>query len=367
MAFRVGASSRVVWLLIAGAVGVGILDAIQWQLGNELRGNAPPVWYTIATQLLPWIWLAALLPGVVWVANRWPLDGGAWRANLGWHLLATTVFAALQVSGSIAASAAFANTPVNLGGLATKLFLFRFPIDAMAYWAAVGAAHGARAAAVAREREQATARLEASLAEARLTALRDRLNPHFFFNTLNAVTTLALRRDHDGVIRTVDALGDLLRATLAERKGQEVALADELAFLDRYLEIEQLRFGDRLTIGRDVDSALLGAAVPAMLVQPLVENAIRHGAAVKPGAVRVDLRVSRRGQEVVIEVADTGPGFGAAATVGGAGIGLASCQARLAGLYGKAAALECSNRPEGGAVVRVRLPFQMMDPTLTPS
>jgi sensor histidine kinase YesM len=230
----------------------------------------------------------------------------------------------------------------------------------------VAVTHAARAGAVAREREQAAARLEASLAETRLAALRDRLNPHFVFNTLNAVTTLALREDHAGVIRTVDALSDLLRATLADRPGHEVPLEEELAFLDRYLEIERLRLGDRVDFVRQIDDSLRGAMVPVMLIQPLVENAVRHGAAVKPGPVRIELEVGQEGNQLVLQVRDTGPGFGPGPSGNGTGIGLANSRARLAALYGARGTLECGNRQNGGAIVTVRLPLRIAGPEALP-
>jgi sensor histidine kinase YesM len=257
-----------------------------------------------------------------------------------------------------------ASQPVAWRFLSIKLLTFRFPIDAMAYWAAVGVAHAARAAATAREREQRAVRLEASLVETRLVALRDRLNPHFFFNTLNAVNTLALRRDHEGVIRTIEAMGALLRVTLTERTGQETTLAAELEFLDRYLEIERLRFGDRLTVVREVDAACLDALVPVMSIQPLAENAIRHGVSVKPGPVEVAVRVYSDADRIRIQVADTGPGFGASAGTNGSGIGLASCRDRLQALYGDRARLACSDRPGGGALVELELPLHF---ALTPA
>jgi len=232
----------------------------------------------------------------------------------------------------------------------------------VAYWGAVAVTHAARSGALAREREQAAVRLEASLAETRLAALRDRLNPHFVFNTLNAVTTLALRQDHGGVIRTVDALSDLLRATLADRKGQEVPLEEELAFLDRYLEIERLRLGNRVDFVREMDESLQGAMVPVMLIQPLVENAVRHGAAVKPGPVRIELRIGREGSQLVLTVRDTGPGFGVSPSGNGTGIGLANSRARLTALYGARGTLECANDPAGGAMVTVRLPLRISPP-----
>src|SRR5262245_11617154 len=274
-------SRRVLRLLVGGAVVVGLLDLVQFILGSELRG-APTtwslLWNAIGGQFLPWCWLAALLPAVVWAADRWPLDGGRWRSGLMPHLAVMLGFALLHIAGAIVITAITSSSPVDLEFLSLKLLLFRFPIDVLAYWCAVGVTHAARATAAAHDKEQRAARLEASLIQVKLGALRDRLDPHFFFNTLNAVNTLALRRDHDCVIRSVAAMSDLRRLTLAEGRGQEGPLVDELAFLDRYSEIEQLRFGDRLTLERAVDPAARDAIVPVMLIQPLVENAIRHGA-----------------------------------------------------------------------------------------
>ena len=357
-----GVRRRVLSLLIGGAIVSGILDTAQWQLGAEFRGAAGPLGLAIATQFIPWCWLALLLPLVVAAAYRWPLDDGRWRRNLWPHVGATIAFSVVHIAGAVIVAGAFATEEVNYRFLTTKMFLFRLPIDALIYWAAVGLTHGARAAAIAREREKAAAQLEASLTENRLAALRDRLNPHFFFNALNAVSTLALRKDHDGVIRTVEAMSDLLRVTLDERRGQETTLDAELAFLDRYLEIEQLRFGDRLTLGREVEAGLPGAIVPVMLIQPLVENAIRHGAAVKPGPVRIDLRVRRLDRALVLEVADSGPGFGTPVKTNGSGIGLANCRARLAGLYGELASLSVGTSELGGGLVRVTLPLRMSAP-----
>jgi two-component system LytT family sensor kinase len=348
---------RITRLLVFGAIGIGLLDAIQFQLGAELRNDGGHYLNNLAGQLLPWCWLAALLPGVVRMADRWPVDGDRWGRNVALHLVAMTAFVILHIAGAIVAGVAFGRGPVVLEAFAMKLLLFRFPIDALAYWGAVAVVQAGRAGALAREREQTAIRLEASLAETRLAALRDRLNPHFVFNTLNAVSTLALREDHAGVIRTVDALSDLLRATLAEGKGQEVTLAEELAFLDRYLEIERLRLGNRVTFVRRVDESLGGVMVPVMLLQPLVENAVRHGAAVKPGPIRIEIRVEREGDAVVVEVTDTGPGFAPSRSANGTGIGLANTRARLTALYGTAGTLECGNAPSGGAIVTARVPF----------
>jgi sensor histidine kinase YesM len=351
----------VVRLLIGVALIIGLLDTVQWLLGYSLRG-VPTTWRSVAdgfgNQFLPWCWLALLLVAVVRATVRWPIDGERWRANLAPHLVAMVIFALVHIAGAVIAGAVFATGPVDYRAFTLKLLLFRFPIDVLIYWSAVGVVQAARAAATAREREQRAARLEASLVEVELAALRDRLDPHFVFNTLNAVSTLALRRDHDGVIRIVEAMSDLLRVSLSEGRGQEAPLERELAFLDRYLEIEQLRFGDRLTVERSVAAGLERAVVPVMLIQPLVENAIRHGAGVKPGPVTIRVRILREGDAVAVEIADTGPGFGRAPAGNGSGIGLASCRARLTGLYGARGTVSVADAPGGGALVTARFPYR---------
>jgi sensor histidine kinase YesM len=249
-----------------------------------------------------------------------------------------------------------------------KQLTFRSALDAMVYWAIIGATHAVRSARQAREREQAAVRLEAGLAEARLTALRAQLDPHFLFNTLNAVSALALRGEREGVVQALSTLSDLLRATLGGAPTQEVALSDELALLDRYLEIQRLRFSDRLTVVRDVDPTVLDAAVPAMLLQPLVENAIKHGIGARPEGMRIEIHARPLDAMVVLEVRDTGPGFGRRGqnTANGEGIGLANTRERLAQLYGATQRLECRDAEGQGGVVEVVLPYRRIPTKLVP-
>ena len=227
----------------------------------------------------------------------------------------------------------------------------------LVYWATVGLVHAERSSREAAEREQAAARLEASLSEARLSALRDQIDPHFLFNTLNSVSVLALRGDPEGVTRVVAALGNLLRRSLDGGRAQEVPLADELAMLEHYLEIQAIRFGDRLTIEREIEPAAREVLVPSMLTQPLVENAVHHAVAPTPGPARIAIHARRDGDSLLLEVADSGPGFAGAAPA--EGIGLGNTRARLAQLYGTRHALEFGPAPEGGARVMVRLPWRV--------
>lgn len=350
-------------ILLVGLL-LGALDTLQQHAGNALREVDASFGWTVLNNFVPWLLLLPFLPLVAKLAERWPLEAGRWVGHLARHLGATLILVLIHQGLVALVLISFAAPGTYLGMLWTKLVTFRFPVDALMYWGVVAAVHATGATRRAREREQAAARLEASLAEARLTALREQLHPHFLFNSLNAVSTLALRGDREQVTRALTTLSELLRLTLESQRAQEVPLAEELAFLDRYLELQQLRFGDRLTVRREIDDAVLDGAVPVMLTQPLVENAVRHGIAREPGPGLLEIRARRVGESLVVEVCDNGPGFGR----GGLrpdGIGLANTRARLAGLYGGDDRLQCGDRPGGGAWVRVTLPYRAL-PVPTP-
>lgn len=356
---------RLVYAALALGLLLGVLETLQqiaWYVVREVRY---PVVSSLVGVFLPWLLILPFLPLVVYLAERWPLDHGRWLRHLPIHVVATLLLLVVhQLLSAWLISRIQPNPSVLLVPFWIKLVTFRMAVDASVYWTIVGGVHAARATREAREREQAAARLEASLAEARLAALREQLQPHFLFNSLNAVSTLALRGDTDGVTQALSTLSDLLRMTL-ETRTQELPMAEELAFLDRYLELQQLRFGDRLTVVRQIDDDALDAAVPAMITQPLMENALRHGVEREPGAGRVEIRVERKGESLVIEVRDSGPGFMAAGVH--EGIGLTNSRARLAGLYGKAGTLECGDAPGGGGRVRITLPYRSLHiPTPAP-
>lgn len=201
------------------------------------------------------------------------------------------------------------------------------------------------------------AQLESRMAEAQLQALRMELHPHFLFNTLNAACGLIRRREPDAAVRVLELLSVLLRATLARGQAAEVSLRQELELLGAYLEIERTRFPDRLQIHQAIDPAAQEAQVPPLLLQPIVENAVRHGVAPVRGPGRVEIRaqVSASGLRVVVE--DSGPGFPEPRLLR-EGIGLQNTRARLAQMYGAAARLELANVPAGGARVTLTLPLR---------
>jgi LytS/YehU family sensor histidine kinase len=207
-----------------------------------------------------------------------------------------------------------------------------------------------------RERELRAAQLEAQLALAQVQALKMQVHPHFLFNTLHAITVL-IREDPAAATRVVTRLGDLLRLTLSRATTAQVSFRRELEIRTLYLEIERMRFQDRLEIAYDVQAATLGALVPDLILQPLVENAIKHGVSPNAGTGRIELRSRRDGEWLALEVRDNGPGI-----IDGRrtrdGIGLTTTRARLERLYGERHTLALENLPEGGCVARISIPFE---------
>lgn len=217
------------------------------------------------------------------------------------------------------------------------------------------------AAGYAREfflRDQARRReaiaLSAQLAEARLDALRMQIHPHFLFNTLHAISAL-VERDPAGVRRMIARLSELLRHTLERRGSDEVPLREELDFLGRYIEIMKIRYQGRMEVEQRIDDETLDARVPNLILQPVVENALEHGAGRVASGGRVEIASARREDRLVLTVRDNGPGLRGQESTG---VGLANTRARLAQLYGDRASLTLAPRAEGGVVVTIELPFR---------
>jgi len=234
---------------------------------------------------------------------------------------------------------------------------FRAKINVPVYWVIVSVVHALTYYRRSQEQERNALGLSASLAQARLQALRTQLQPHFLFNTLNAIAAL-VHKDARAADDMIGNLSELLRQSLDSSDLQEVPLRKEMEFLDCYLEIEQMRLGERLRVERDIAPDALDAQVPVMILQPLVENAIRHGIepARAPGVVTVQVR--REGDSLLLTVRDNGVGANAGtADNGRARIGLANTRARLQELYATSAELVMEPATEGGVSVSVRLPF----------
>ncbi len=209
--------------------------------------------------------------------------------------------------------------------------------------------------------EQRTQSLEAQLTEARLEALRMQLNPHFLFNTLHAISTL-VDRDPGGVRRMIARLSELLRHVLDEEAPQEVPLSQELDFLDDYLEIQSIRFQGRLDIETDVPAEIQEAQVPNLILQPIVENALKHGASQVRGVGRIEIEGRREKNRLILSVRDNGPGLPPSQEDG---LGLRNVRARLQELYGDEQALHLEPAPEEGTVATLQLPYHTSEDLYT--
>jgi two-component system, LytTR family, sensor kinase len=205
------------------------------------------------------------------------------------------------------------------------------------------------------ERERSL-RAEALAHQAQLRALRYQINPHFLFNTLNTISTQVVMKRNREATRMLARLSDFLRLALDTDGRAEVPLEDEVDFLRRYLVIEQLRFGARLHVAYDLPAETLAAAVPAMILQPLVENAIKHAVATSEAGGSIAIRARRDGDTLVLQVLDDGPGFDAGAAAAHAGVGLANVRDRVQQLYDSRGTFDVGRSPAGGACVTVRLP-----------
>jgi two-component system LytT family sensor kinase len=326
-------------------------------VGSALLGNMP-WWY---------LW-AVLTPAVLWVCRRLRPDRfGPVLLVLG-HLLAGLAFSALHlvVEGHVFyrthGHAVHPSVTVQI----RSLFLNYLLLDLLTYAAIAGAYHTLDYFRRYREEELAAAdlrtraaRLEAQMSEARLSALRMELNPHFLFNALNAVSGLVRRADNDAAVEMISRLGGLLRVALRGDSRHEIPLREELDSLGHYLEIERIRFHDRLAVDVRVDAGLERALVPALILQPLVENAIRHGVAPVPGPGRVALWARTAGDgRMRLEVENTGRGLPPGA-LDRPGVGIRNTLARLDALYGDGAALRLENLPGGGVRATLELPVRV--------
>ncbi len=344
------------WTLIALAF------ASQVNFTQARRGYIVTWKFALTTALADWYTFGALSVPALWLARRFHLDEPRWRRHLAVHLAAGAVFAVAWVGVRVGIEAyrARERQPNFSFAEAFHWTLVRsFYFNLLVYGVIVGASHGIEYYRRYRERELRASELEKLLAEARLQTLRAQLNPHFLFNTLNSISSL-MHRDVAAADRMIVRLSELLRAALDAPHKQEVPLREELDFLRRYLDIEQIRFGPRLTVDLEAPADTLELAVPHLLLQPLVENALKHGIAPRKAGGRVIVHARRDGAWLRLSVTDNGAGPAASPRPGGHG--LANTRARLEHLYGAQHEFHFGPGPDGGFAVHLSLPARPARP-----
>lgn len=346
------------WLMwLAFWTAIGLSFAAQLYISAS-RSGRPISWgFAASNALFDWYVVALLSIPVAWLSNRFPIDRQTWEVNVPLHLAASGAFSFLFIvlrAWVAQAQGAFSHQAMPFSAAFQLLLVKSFP-NLLIYWVILTVGHAFAYSRAAQERELRASELERHLAQARLQALQMQLNPHFLFNTLHAISAL-MHRDVEAADRMITRLSDLLRYALESTDEQEVPLETELAFLERYLEIEQTRFGDRLVLNKSIDSDTLDAFVPTLILQPLVENAIRHG--IEPHARRGVISLAARRQDGLLhlEVRDNGGGLPKGHATADEGVGLSNTRARLAELYGEEYRFEFKNADEGGLIVHLAIP-----------
>lgn len=337
-------SRRVTWWLLALAVWTlcPILIAFQSVVHATYTGE-PVSWSrALPLRLADWYTCAMFTPVCFWLVRRTRSIAAQIAFILGAVVVKYAVF--IELAQWL--------RPAETWRLDTIL-ASSFVSESIAFAAMLAIVHGIEFHRRFREREVHAARLEAELASARLDALTAQLQPHFLFNTLNSISTL-MRRDVDAAEEMLTHLGDLLHRTLRLGDRHEVTLAEELELLQHYLDIMKIRFEDRLTVRTDVGPGVASALVPHLVLQPLVENAIRHGISRRPGAGLLELSAHADGDSLEISVRDDGEGLGG----GAEGIGLSNTRRRLRQLYGDAHAFTLTPAAGGGLRVNLRIPLR---------
>lgn len=336
---------------------IGLAFASQFYLSSSLLGRSVSWGEAISYSLGDWYVWAVLSWPIVVLARRFPPEEARpWRTgglHLGAALTVSLVYVVLrawvgQVHGWLI------DEPVGFAEVFRPLLVKTFPFNLLVYGVVFSASHALDYYRKYHERTVHALELEKHLAEARLQALLRQLKPHFLFNTLNGIASL-MHSDVMAADTMLVRLSELLRLTMNQSGQPLTSLRDEIAFARKYLEIERIRFRDRFVVEIEVDPAVLDWAVPSLLLQPLVENAVRHGLEPREQGGTIGVRARRAGDRLEIVVADNGVGMPAGGFTR-EGIGVGNTKARLRELYGTAHGFELANRSGGGLEVRIVLP-----------
>lgn len=348
------------WTVIGWwTAGYGVLSwLVEWVSSQFDRAGPMPFVFGLNRMVYAVVWAGAIVAAIA-ITDRWPILRAGQVGRIALHvvaLLAITVlwgFAAYYICLAVVPGW----QPLGVGRMLSttaKNVLFGYLV-LVVLMHVVWRVRRYRAQEVAMHRQ---ARLAT---EAQLHVLKMELAPHFFFNALHSISAL-IHSDPEAANDTLVRVSDMLRYSIETSRVQEVALRDELATLRLYTQIEEVRFGDRLKLSWDVDPAVFDAAVPHMLLQPLVENAIKHGLEVRSTAGRISVAAARDGDALRLSIQDDGPGIHHVSPRRGTGVGVANTRARLAELYGTRHTFTIAAGAQGGTIVTITIPFALVSP-----
>jgi signal transduction histidine kinase len=347
-------------LAVSSTLQAWRLDTLSSKVVEPMTGTDVAKLFVL--NLAYWTIPALCLPAIVGIARRFRFDNGRKIAAFGVHIAAALAFAFVRQCGMVGVRVLlWPNMAFKAAGVPWSIYFQRQLLNdldwcLMVYASIVGVSHAVAYYHESQQRKVKQATLETRLIEARLETLQAELHPHFLFNTLHAISTL-VHRDPEAADRMISRLSDLLRITFDRSGEPRVSLKEEIDFLQKYLEIEQTRFQDRLTVRVDIDPDALDAEVPRMILQPLVENAIKHGVGSRGEGGFVQITAARDGDRLSMQVRDNGGGLqGGTVRALNTGVGLSNTRARLDCLYGVHHQLVFSDQ-RGGLAVRVEIPY----------
>jgi two-component sensor histidine kinase len=347
------------WALVTAVlVAVAVVHSLHQALVLWWIGETVTFQKTIGKYILAWLLRVPFVPLVWLLADRFRLDRRNWRLSASVHLIASVILAdvhlvlSLWVRPFFQPLLGYVDTPLTF----SSSMLTFFPHNFLWYWSVVGIFYVLHYHSEALEKMVIAAHLQGDLMLARLQTLRGQLNPHFLFNTLNTISTLSLKGDTEAVDKVLQDLSSLLRIALDDARPDNISLKSELEFVDGYLDIQKIRFSNRLSIQRDLEPEALTGLVPAMILAPIVENAVEHGVYSAEGHTTISIRASRDNGFLRLQVNDNGPGF-RGGVPSSKRIGLTNTEERLERLYGSAQRIEYGKAESGGASVTITIPF----------
>jgi two-component sensor histidine kinase len=371
---RMSGNRRIARKVVMVATVLGLWGALVLLFAAPLALRDPASWReAVSFGASFWALWLLFLPAVAWLSFRFPIERRRLLRNVGLHLLACLLMVGTN-KGAFRAVARIFPRPARSGapgrppdsetprlpppGASSTLLGLRAALDVLVYWSLVGACQAITNFRSSQERERRAAELEARLTSAKLEALRMQINPHFLFNTLNSIAALVYV-DPRAADEMLGDLSELLRRSLDSMDEQEIPLAQELEFIGAYISIEQKRFGERLRVEQTVPDELRKALVPALILQPLVENAIRHGIEPRRSPGLIWIEAKQEGKHLHLIVRDNGSGLPGADlhTSVRRGIGHGNTQARLQGLYGQDQSFSFGRAEPQGCRVDIHLPF----------
>ena len=345
--------------VIAGWAFVGLVLSLEIYFNNRAGMDMARVdfWEVAVPQFGRAAMWALMAPLILRLRDKLPLNRGRWAGGISFHLAMSFVVMATYYLGRMLAYGIFWDEPLgDFWASSLKGFYGRNIIDMAYYWAVIGFGYSLEIYRRYKNEELRAAQLETRLIETELKALREQLRPHFLFNTMNTIAVLVREGKNDAAVSLIARLSSLLRMSLDNTRVQEVTLRQEMDFLGRYIEIQQMRFSDRLSVNVDIEPAAMEARIPNLLLQPIVENAILHGVVPKAGPGCGEVRGHVEAGTLHLEVSDDGPGLGDGNLRAKEGVGLTNTRERLAKIYGAHGQLSLRSEPGRGVSVQIILP-----------